>query len=176
MWAGRKTPVIEGQPLTPTTWPLLVDGQTERTLMHNEYITARQVCHGLWITAPPPASFRPLPQSPAVANGESLRHLAAFPLSCVCHSCHIHSLSQVICVHVALRHSLAVSLSHKHARPPTGGVDRLEIWTDVDLSVECQCCHGGMTGLSIISGWPAGSGSEDKPLMLSFFLNPKIPY
>lgn len=48
--AGKKKPLIEGQPLTMTTWPLLTDGQTERTLMHNEYITARPVCHRLWIS------------------------------------------------------------------------------------------------------------------------------
>lgn len=155
----RKSQLIEGQPLTLAGRPLLADGRTERTLMHNEYITARPVCHGAaalaLITTPPPASSRPLPQSPAVGDGESLRQFAAFLLSCVCRSCHIRSLSQVICVCVCvpLCHSLAVFLSHTHTHKnhPQGGVERLGIWTDVDPSVECQCCHGGMTGLSLMS-------------------------
>lgn len=127
-WQG-KSQLIEGQPLTLAGQPLLADGRTERTLMHNEYITARPVCHRAatlaLITTPPPASSRPLPQSPAVGDGESLRQFAAFLLSCVCRSCHIRSLSQVICVCVCVCPYATLwlsSLSHTHTqKPPTGG-------------------------------------------------------
>ena len=162
-WQG-KSQLIEGQPLTLAGRPLLADGRTERTLMHNEYITARPVCHGAadlaLATTPPPASSRPLPQSSAVGDGESLRQFAAFLLSCVCRSCHIRSLSQVICVCVCVCVCVcpyatfwlsSLSHTHTHKHHPQGGVERLEIWTDVDPSVECQCCHGGMTGLSLMS-------------------------
>lgn len=156
-WQG-KSQLTEGQPLALAGRPLLADGRTERTLMHNEYITARPVCHGTaalaLITTPPPASSRPLPQSPAVGDGESLRQFAAFLLSYVCRSCHIRSLSQVICVCVCALMPLSGCLlyhTHTHKHHPQGGVERLEIWTDVDPSVECQFCHGGMTGLSLMS-------------------------
>ena len=128
-WQG-KSQLIEGQPLTLAGRPLLADGRTERTLMHNEYITARPVCHGAvdlaLATTPPPASSRPLPQSSAVGDGESLRQFAAFLLSCVCRSCHIRSLSQVICVCVCvcvcvpLCHFLAVFfITHTHTHTHT---------------------------------------------------------
>lgn len=56
-----------------------------------------------------------------------------------------------VCVCAPSHLTLAVSLSHTHARPLTGGMELLEIWTDVDPSVECQRCHGGMTALSLLS-------------------------
>lgn len=59
MWAGRQKPLTEGQTLAQTTWPLLADGQAERTLMHNECITARLVCHGLWISPLSPSLLLP---------------------------------------------------------------------------------------------------------------------
>lgn len=48
--AGRKKPLTQVQVLTPTGWPLFSNGQPEQTLMHNEYISGRPICHGLCIS------------------------------------------------------------------------------------------------------------------------------
>lgn len=135
-----------------------MDRWKEHSCIMNTSLLGRSVT-GL-ISEPPPASLLPLPQSPAVDDRELLRQLAAFPLSCVYHSCHIHSLSQVVCVHALLRFSLAVSIIHArtHAHPPMGawsgwkfGQTLIRQLSVSAVTVGRQGCHSCLNDLQALA-------------------------
>lgn len=82
------------------------------------------------------------PSSPADGSRIPLRQFAAFPLSSVRRSCHIHLfqglfLHTCVCAHahVPFHPFPAASLSYTHADPHTGGMQLQGNWTDVDLAV-----------------------------------------
>lgn len=109
---------------------------------------------------------------------ESLRQFAAFPMSCVCHSCHIHSLSQVLCVCVCALtpHSGCLFNTHMYTHPlgcwAAGNLDGrwslswvsvLSWWDDRAVTHVWMTCRL----------WKWRQASNDEPRA---FFNPRIPH
>lgn len=110
-----------------------------KPIMHNQYLSAGTVCRASR-SSRRGSCFHP--SSPAVGDRESLRQFAAFPLSSVRHSCHIHLFHRLFlhtcvcaCARVPLHLFPAVPLSYTRANPHTRGVQLRGNWTDVDLAV-----------------------------------------
>lgn len=156
MWHGRKKPLVEVQP-DDLYW--LMDSQKEHCIMNTSVlgwsVMGCGLCPYLW------ASSCFLSSSPAEPScgrrWDSLRQFAAFPLSCVCHSCHIHSLSQVMCACVCPYTSVWLPLYHTHVHPPTGTrscwkfgqtlIPRLSVST---VMVGWQGCHSHLNDLQAL--------------------------
>lgn len=143
-------------------WPgdlyWLMDGQKEHSCIMNTSPPGRSVT-GLRLS---PSSPRLLLLPPVLSRRAQLwatgNRLDSSPhFFCRVYAVAVTSVPShrlFVCVCVCALMPLSGCLlyhTHTHKNHPQGGVERLGIWTDVDPSVECQCCHGGMTGLSLMS-------------------------
>lgn len=127
MWPGRKKPRVEVQP-DDLYW--LMDSQKEHCIMNTSVLGWSVTGCGLRPYLRASSCFlSSSPAEPSCGRGwDLLRRFAAFPLSCVCHSCHIHSLPQVMCVCALTPQSGCLFITHMCIHPlgrgAAGNLDR----------------------------------------------------